>query len=157
MNLFLSGYETSKKASCTTVSGEKSNKTCIFPFIYNGITFNSCTLSWSHDHTKAWCSTRVDESGKHISGHYGFCEPACQPIKVPKDSSTILIVIISITILILLSIIMISYCYVKRNRRKEENVVVDESGPLEINSKYSYSLTCLMFEVVFDNKCFEVL
>ena len=57
--LFLSVYTTSKKASCTTVSstieplkgvsGEEANKNCIFPFIYEGLTFNTCTL-----YTYAW-------------------------------------------------------------------------------------------------------
>ena len=118
---------TSNRISCTTVSGRKSNKACIFPFKFDGVTFKSCIMSRSRSQTKAWCSTKVDESGDHISGHSGFCEPACQPTKLPtytneeskkvgKDSSTISFVVISITILILSSIIMIYYCYVKRNR-----------------------------------------
>ena len=29
----------------------------------------------------AWCSTKVDNSGRHIGGqgNYGFCDPKCQP------------------------------------------------------------------------------
>ena len=47
----------------------------------------SCTLSWSENKTEAWCSTKVDESGEHISGHEGFCEPACQPEKLTEDTN----------------------------------------------------------------------
>ena len=47
----------------------------------------SCTLSWSENKTEAWCSTKVDESGEHISGHEGFCEPACQPKKLTEDTN----------------------------------------------------------------------
>ena len=145
--LFLSGYKTSNKTSCTTVSGKN---TCIFPFKYYGVTFKSCTLSWSESETEAWCSTKVDESGEYISGHEGYCEPACQPTRLPKDSneeskkvgkdsSTISFVVISITLLILSSIIMVCCCYIKRKRGKEENNT-DEIGLQDINSKCSNHL-----------------
>ena len=88
-------------------------------------------MSWSESKTEAWCSTKVDRSGKHIFGHEGFCEQDCQPKISPddnneskkggKDSSTILIVVTTISILIILSIIMSYYCYVKRNRGRGEN------------------------------------
>ena len=78
-------------------------------------------MSWSERETEAWCSTKVDDSGEHISGHEGFCEPSCQPTKVGKESSTITIVIILITVLILSSIIMIYYCYVKRNHQRKDD------------------------------------
>ena len=143
----LSGYETSNKTSCTTVGDEKSNRSCIFPFIAYGVTFNSCTLSWSERETEAWCSTEVDGSGENISGRDGFCEPACQPTKLPedtndeqkkvgKDLSTVSIVILVIIILIVSSITMVYYCYVKRNKGKEENVV-DKIRQQDINSKCS--------------------
>ena len=78
---------TSNRTTCTTVSGRKSNKACIFPFKFDGVTFKSCIMSRSRSQTKAWCSTKVDESGDHISGHSGFCEPACQPTKSPTYTS----------------------------------------------------------------------
>ena len=85
--LGLSGYETSNKTSCTTVGDETSNKSCIFPFIAYGITFNSCTLSWSEDNVKAWCATEVDGSDELIPGKWEYCEPACQPTKLLKDTN----------------------------------------------------------------------
>ena len=132
--LFLSGYKTSNKTSCTTVSGKN---TCIFPFISYGITFKSCTLSWSERETEAWCSTEVDGSGENISGSKGFCEPACQPTKLPKDTndeqkkvgkdlSTISIVILVIIVLISSLITMICYYYVKRNKTKGEKKETEE-------------------------------
>ena len=139
--LFLSGYKTSKKTSCTTVSGKKS---CIFPFKYYGVTFKSCTLSWSERETEAWCSTEVDGSGENISGREGFCEPACQPTKLPKDTndeqkkvgkdlSTVSIVILVIIILILLLITMVYYCYVKRNKAKGEKKGTEEQKDTLLN------------------------
>ena len=44
-------------------------------------------MSWSENETEAWCSTKVDESGEHISDDEGFCEPACQPEKLIEDTN----------------------------------------------------------------------
>ena len=100
-------------------------------------------MNWFKKKNESWCATEVDSSGELVPDQWGVCEPACQPKlpndrskKVGKDSGTISIVIISIAILILLSIIMIYYCYVKRNKGKEENVV-DKIGQQDINSKCS--------------------
>jgi len=61
---------------CTTEAGTQ----CQFPFITNGQTFTSCTQSGD---TRAWCSTKVDSNGNHISGigEWGYCTAAC-----PDDS-----------------------------------------------------------------------
>jgi len=51
---------------------------CIFPFKYNGVEYTSCTWASSEKTDyKPWCSTRVDSSGNHISGHWGNCESGC--------------------------------------------------------------------------------
>ena len=86
--LFLSGYKTSNKTSCTTIkdaSGTQSNRTCILPFKHFGTTYNSCTLSWSQEDTEAWCATEVDASGEVV--YWGVCELACQPTKLPEDTN----------------------------------------------------------------------
>jgi len=51
---------------------------CIFPFIYNGITINSCTTIGEGDN-RPWCSTKVDSRGRHdiIGGFWGYCPPNC--------------------------------------------------------------------------------
>ena len=70
--------------TCTTISGPDLNKTCIFPFEYRGVTYNSCTTKGNdpdESETKAWCSTKVNDFGIHIEeqGNWGICETKCQP------------------------------------------------------------------------------
>ena len=51
---------------------------CIFPFEYKGVAHNQCT--WDSDAgNSAWCSTKVDNDGKHIGGHgnWGNCASKC--------------------------------------------------------------------------------
>ena len=51
----------------------------MFPFRYNGVIYNTCTLQDSDDENKAWCSTLVDDNNNHVTGggHYGDCGPKC--------------------------------------------------------------------------------
>ena len=48
---------------------------CIFPFEYDGETFEVCAL----DESGFWCSTKVDSFGRHIGGegHWGTCGLEC--------------------------------------------------------------------------------
>ena len=57
------------------MSGPSSNHTCIFPFVFNDITYNECT----HDEDGFWCSTKVDSNGNHIGkqGNWGICGQKC--------------------------------------------------------------------------------
>merc|ERR1712080_769270 len=67
--------------ACTTVSGPDPGKSCVFPFKFRGITYFSCTTSGNNPgNTKAWCSTKLDNSGIHVGseGNWGDCEPRCQ-------------------------------------------------------------------------------
>ena len=45
------------------------SKPCVFPFKYHGVLFTDCTFGW--------CSTKVDDDGKHIKGNQGDCGPEC--------------------------------------------------------------------------------
>ena len=65
-------------ATCTTVTGPDENKPCIFPFQYEGVTYNTCTGISSVEKIP-WCSTLVDDAGNHVSGQgkYGNCGPEC--------------------------------------------------------------------------------
>jgi len=67
---------------CATISGPDPNKPCIFPFKFGDITYNNCTTIGNEPgNIKAWCSTKVDDSGKHIGngqGNWGDCEQYCQ-------------------------------------------------------------------------------
>ena len=54
-----------------------ANVSCVFPFLYNGNTYNEC--AWDID--GAWCSTETNvSSGQHIEGKEGACDFSC-PIK----------------------------------------------------------------------------
>ena len=51
---------------------------CIFPFEFKGIDHNQCI--WDGDSENgAWCSTKVDSKGKHLSGYgnWGNCASEC--------------------------------------------------------------------------------
>ena len=66
--------------SCTTTTGDDPNKPCVFPFKFKDETYNYCTTTSNDpDDTKAWCSTKVDEFGRHVGGqgNWGYCEPKC--------------------------------------------------------------------------------
>ena len=62
---YISSLLDCSELACTTSSGPDSNKSCIFPFEFRGITYNCCTKDGNEDPSAdAWCSTKVDESGK---------------------------------------------------------------------------------------------
>ena len=62
-----------------TVGGADINKTCIFPFIFNGHQTTTCL----EDKDEIWCSTLVDESGEHVGGQgkWGLCGPNCPMLR----------------------------------------------------------------------------
>jgi len=61
-----------QKEDCLTMSGSA----CIFPFRFRGQVYNSCTVT-GDTAGKAWCSTKTDQHGNHVSsgGHWGYCKP----------------------------------------------------------------------------------
>lgn len=70
---------------CGTKSGAVVGQKCVFPFTHNGETFNSCTTK-GDDEDKAWCSTKTDSTGKHISGNWGHCNDACSGQSTPAPT-----------------------------------------------------------------------
>ena len=54
---------------CITIGGPRIGKSCIFPFIIGNNIYNDCTTDF--DNTP-WCSVKVDQNNKHISGEWGF-------------------------------------------------------------------------------------
>ena len=72
-------------SECMTNGGASPNSKCIFPFIFDGETINTCTQVDGSD--IAWCSTLVDENGKHVGGQgkWGNCGPGCP---IPPDNLT---------------------------------------------------------------------
>ena len=69
-------FLTTDSVDCSTVHDTKdSNKTCIFPFNWNGTTHYSCNLDENKGY---WCSTEVDETGGFIEDKWGICSSKCQ-------------------------------------------------------------------------------
>ena len=72
-------------SECMTNGGASPNTKCIFPFIFNRQSINTCTKIDGSD--IAWCSTLVDDNGNHVGeqGKWGNCGPGCP---IPPDNST---------------------------------------------------------------------
>ena len=75
-------FLTTDSVDCSMVHDTKdSNKTCIFPFNWNGTTHYSCNLDENKGY---WCSTEVDETGGFIEGKWGICSSKCQGKTLPS-------------------------------------------------------------------------
>ena len=67
-----SNFSKGQKDNCQTVEGKK----CVFPFVYNGNTYNGCTIDESVDDL-AWCATGVDRNRKVYDEAWGDCKSGC--------------------------------------------------------------------------------
>ena len=65
------------------MDGPGSGQPCKFPFKYWGTVYNSCI---DMDMDKPWCSTKVDETGKHMRGNWGNCDESCLSSPNGKES-----------------------------------------------------------------------
>ncbi len=65
---------------CITVRGPDgygtTGESCVFPFIFQGVTYNACTNAGEPDDTM-WCSTKTDKCDLHITGQWGYCSKTC--------------------------------------------------------------------------------
>ena len=52
-----------------TISGNRPNTSCAFPFKYGSNTYYECRK----DKFESRCSTKVDSDGRHIDGEWGDC------------------------------------------------------------------------------------
>ena len=96
---------------CRTIKGPSPNLPCVFPFEFKGIDHNQCI--WDGDSVNgAWCSTKVDKKGKHVSGggHWGNCAPECPFSKLPKGK--IVLKVTSMKFPSILSILLLIMCLV---------------------------------------------
>jgi len=64
------------KKDCVTTDGPEAGAACISPFKFvpTNKTYYGCTHDTS---TEPWCSTKVNEFGFHLSGHWGVCSEDC--------------------------------------------------------------------------------
>merc|ERR1711868_358187 len=83
---------TASSGTCTTASGPAAGQSCVFPFTFSGVTYNSCA-DWIYGGQPSgttWCSTKVDSNGVHVNdqGNYGFCssDSACTTSVAPKSA-----------------------------------------------------------------------
>merc|ERR1712048_16404 len=52
------------RSNCVTVSGPSAGNTCVFPFIFQGVSYNGCA-DWVYggeNSGQSWCSTKTDDS-----------------------------------------------------------------------------------------------
>jgi len=69
------------RSHCVTVSGPSEGQSCVFPFTFQGVTYNGCA-DWVYggeNSGKTWCSTNTDQSGQHEdgAGHWAICPQSC--------------------------------------------------------------------------------
>ena len=70
---------TQRKKPCKTTNESGSAKkdvACHFPFTTGDKTYDACTTDLDPD-KRFWCSTKVDRSGKHVNGNWGYCSQDC--------------------------------------------------------------------------------
>ena len=69
--------------SCTFIE-------CVFPFVYSGVMYNTCTRKDSQN-GQPWCATNVDEATKEVLlGNWGDCDRSCVASgRWPEENITI--------------------------------------------------------------------
>ena len=62
----------------------KTDQDCVFPFKFNGKTYENCTTDALVDSQtpNAWCATETDGSGAMVEGKFGECDlTTCEYVK----------------------------------------------------------------------------
>ncbi len=65
---------------CKTIDGTD----CIIPFVFGRKTYRSCTAD-GDETGKKWCSTKTDQTGRHVRGNWGYCRGQCLGTIVPPE------------------------------------------------------------------------
>ena len=73
-------YDLKCLVKCSCVAGYKATpqsepdfQPCVFPFKYNGQTYDECTTAES-ENGKPWCALKVDRRGEVVPNQWGDCE-----------------------------------------------------------------------------------
>ena len=56
--------------------GIEKQRNCVFPFTYEGKTYNKCTKDNS-ENGKSWCAYTVYRGGVVVPGKWADCNPGC--------------------------------------------------------------------------------
>ena len=71
----------SSDSDCKTLPNSSvSNAKCVFPFVYQGVTYNKCPP----ENDYFWCSTKTDSNNKHQTGNWGKCNENCPTLENGK-------------------------------------------------------------------------
>merc|ERR1712168_1348807 len=64
------------RKGCVTIDGPDAGFPCVSPFKFvpTNKTYYGCTYD---EAAEPWCSTKVNEFGYHLSGHWGVCSEDC--------------------------------------------------------------------------------
>merc|ERR1711892_483543 len=78
---------TTATSECITTGGNVVGASCVFPFIYGGVTFDSCTTAGGF---APWCYTEVNSQGVGVTGKFGDCgtSPVCSGLTTTTTTST---------------------------------------------------------------------
>jgi len=76
-------------SKCSVIEGPAQGQECVFPFVWGGRRFTSCT-QWTYGgqhQDKLWCSTKTDSQDRHINGqgNFGFCSSSCDSVNNDVD------------------------------------------------------------------------
>ena len=52
---------------------------CVFPFEWQGKIYTGCTTDSDPDQRR-WCSTKVNSTGSHTTGKWGYCSANCKSL-----------------------------------------------------------------------------
>merc|ERR1711892_1464372 len=79
--------ETTATSECITTGGNVVGASCVFPFIYGGVSFDSCTTAGGF---APWCYTEVNSQGVGVTGKFGDCgtSPVCSGLTTTTTTST---------------------------------------------------------------------
>ena len=65
-------------------SDKSSCANCVFPFTFYDVEYTGCTTIGG---PRPWCSTRVNENGVHVGGHWENCGSECPTGPKPTMST----------------------------------------------------------------------
>ena len=64
------------KATFVNKKGIEKQRNCVFPFTYEGKTYNKCTKDNS-ENGKSWCAYKVNRAGVAVDGKWADCDEGC--------------------------------------------------------------------------------